>query len=445
MSEPHPSAGQQHRHRRWLRPVRHLGRFLWRLVVRFQEDSCPQMAASLSYATLLALVPLLAIGLALLTAFPAFDEAQAQLKSLIFEALPPEQALDASEQLDALLANVSKLTGPGVLALAVTAILLLSNVHASLNAIWRVREPRPLALQLLVFWALLTLGPLLLGASISISSIAIEPLQAQLGLGEAPRIFSRLLSVLVAALAFAVMFLVVPNRPVSMSAALLGGGVAALGFELLKFGFGLYITSFPSYQIVYGALAALPILLIWVYLVWTVILFGAEVAATLPEWRAAYRRGFERCGPLDRLPLALALLSRLQDAQQNGTPLRRSLLTADLPMPPAEVDLVLERLRHHRFIATTAGARWVLARNLARANLGDLLRALDLTLEQARHWPEPVPAMLDAFHEGFVAPLDLPLDRVLRSGQGAARPLSEEPPAQGVDEAAQVRSLHSKP
>lgn len=181
--------------------LRDFGRFLHQLWLRFEEDRCPQMAAGLSYASLLALVPLLAIGLALLTAFPAFDDAQERLKTLIFEALPPEQAMDAAEQLDRLLANVAGLTGPGVLALAVTSILLLSNVNNSLNAIWRVQEPRSLALQLLVYWALLTLGPLLLGASLSISGFAFfEGLGATGVLGEGTPPFTRLLAVLLAAL-----------------------------------------------------------------------------------------------------------------------------------------------------------------------------------------------------------------------------------------------------
>jgi len=400
--------------------LRDLGRFLHQLWLRFEEDRCPQMAAGLSYASLLALVPLLAIGLALLTAFPAFDDAQERLKTLIFEALPPEQALDAAEQLDRLLANVAGLTGPGVLALAVTSILLLSNVNNSLNAIWRVQEPRSLALQLLVYWALLTLGPLLLGASLSISGFAFfEGLGTTGVLGEGTPPFTRLLAVLLAALGFAVFFFIVPNRPVGSGAALLGGAVAAGGFELLKFGFGLFIANFPSYQIVYGAMAALPILLIWVYLVWIVVLLGAEVAAMLPEWRAAYRRGFERAGPLDRLPLALALLARLQQARAGG-PLRRRALTADLPMPPAEIDLVLGRLRRYGFAAPTAGGRWLLARDLGRVTLRDLLRSLDLTLERTLHWPAPVPEVLGRVQLGVGEQLDLPLDRLLTEGQALA-------------------------
>lgn len=397
--------------------LRDFGRFLHHLWLRFEEDRCPQMAAGLSYASLLALVPLLAIGLALLTAFPAFDLAQERLKALLFEALPAQQALDAAEQLDRLLANVAGLTGPGVLALAVTSVLLLYNVNNSLNAIWRVQEPRSLALQLLVYWALLTLGPLLLGASLSISGVAFVEqfgLSDLLDQGSLP--FTRLLAVLLAALGFAVFFFVVPNRPVGVGAALLGGAVAAGGLELLKFGFGLFIANFPSYQIVYGALAALPILLIWIYLVWVVVLFGAEVAAMLPEWRAAHRRGFERAGPLDRLPLALALLSRLQQARGSG-PLRRRVLTADLPMPPAEIDLVLGRLRRHGFVAPTAGGRWLLARDLGRVGLRDLLRCLDLKLERTRHWPEPVPEVLGRVQLGLGEQLDLPLDRLLSEGQ----------------------------
>ncbi|WP_366554936.1 YihY family inner membrane protein [Aquibaculum sediminis] len=409
--------------------ARQLWHFLRHVAARFLEDRCPQLAAGLSYASLLALVPLMAIGLASLTAFPAFDNAQEQLKNLIFEALPPEQALAAAEQMDALLANVANLTGPGVLALAVTAILLLSNVNASLNAIWHVRERRPLALQLLVYWALLTLGPLLLGASISVSGVAFGLSESYLGfLGEGMQLVSRLLAVILAMLAFSVLFLVVPNRPVGIAAAALGGGVAAVGFELLKFGFGLYITNFPSYQVVYGAMAALPILLIWIYLVWIVVLTGAEVAATWPEWQAAQLRGFEGCGPLDRLPLALAVLQRLKAAQIDGGPLRRRDLVRDLPMPPAEVDLVLSNLRRDGYIATTPGGRWLLARTLEGHRLRDLLDSLDLILEPSRHWPPPVPAILSRVREGVTGPLDVGLDSLVQAGQVAPEPTEADGP-----------------
>src|SRR5690625_2828521 len=188
--------------------------FMHLLVLRFLDDRCPQLAAGLSYASLLALVPLLAISLALLTAFPAFEAGQEQLKTFLFDALPAEQALNAAKELDRLLDNVSKLTGPGILGLSVTAVLLLSNINASLNAIWRVREARPLSLQLLVYWALLTLGPLLFGASISVSGIAFAPIQKMLGFtSEMTQVASRLVALFLAIAGFSVLFLVVPNRP----------------------------------------------------------------------------------------------------------------------------------------------------------------------------------------------------------------------------------------
>src|SRR5690625_1941622 len=415
-ADPAPSAEPQPEWRlRAKALLRHFGEFMRRLVSRFQEDRCPQLAAGLSYASPLALVPLLAISLALLTAFPAFESAQEQLKSFLFDALPPEQAVNAAEQLDRLLANVSRLTGPGIVGLSVTAVLLLANIHGSLNAIWRVREPRPLSLQVLVYWALLTLGPLLFGASISISGIAFAPIQEFLGFtGELPRAASRLLALFLAIAGFSVLYLVVPNRPVRISSAVTGGLAAGIGFELLKFGFGIYISNFPSYQIVYGALSTLPILLIWIYLVWVVILLGAEVAATLPEWRAASLRGFEDCGPLDRLPLALIMLHRLREAQQGEGPLRRRQLVADLPMPPAEVDLVLDALRKSGLITTTAGDRWLLALELSRFRLRDLLQSLGLTLEEGRHWPDPVSSILGQVRSDIMGPLDVTLDRLIQ-------------------------------
>lgn len=290
-------------------------RFVAYCLTRFLEDGGPGTAAALSYASLLALVPLLAIAFAALSAFEGFADLRAGLQSRMVEALLPEAALAVSEHLTTFVANASRMTGPGLAVLAVTATLLLNTINTAFSQIWRASEPRPLALRILVYWAILSLGPLLMGASLSVSTYAFATVQWA-GLEDVARpVFglSWVLPFLLAVLGFTLLFLIVPNRAVRKRHALAGAVVAATLFELLKKGFGLYLAHFPTYEAIYGALAAVPIFLVWTYLSWAALLVGAEIAASLPEWRAAERQRQGLHGPGARLTLALAMLGRLRE------------------------------------------------------------------------------------------------------------------------------------
>ena len=286
--------------------IRVLARFVAYCVRRFTADDGLRAAAALSYSTLLALVPLIAIVLAVLSAVDAFEGLGAELQERLLTAMLPDAAQAVSGQITTFVANAGRLTGPGVLGLAATAILLLNTITGAFGAIWHASEPRPLAMRLLVYWALLTLGPLLLGASISVSTYAFAAVRLTPIESYAVPLFG-LLPFLLSAAGCTLLFIVVPNRAVRTHHALAGGAVAAVLLELLKKGFGYYLANFPTYQAIYGALAAVPIFLVWMYLSWSVLLFGAEIAAALPEWRAAEARRQGRHGPGARLALALTL------------------------------------------------------------------------------------------------------------------------------------------
>ena len=416
------------RHRRrvaaWLklhlqpRRVLRFAAYTWR---RFLADDCLRSAASLSYATLLALVPLIAIGLAILSGFPVFESVEDQIQDLILSSFLPETSAAVSSQLAEFVANTRQMTGPGVVALAVTALLLLANINASLNAIWRVTEPRSLGLRLLVYWALLTLGPLLLGASLSLSGYAFAMVQWA-GIEAYPNVivaFSGLISVALAAVGFSTIYLVVPTRSVRLHHALAGGVLAAVVLEALKYGFGVYLKLFPTYEAIYGALSAIPIFLVWMYLAWAVVLLGAEVTAALPEWRAAVTRGRRELQAGERLALALTMLQRLRDAQKDGRRLRSRDLVRGLPVTPAELDDSLWRLRHHGIVARSLGGGWLLARDLATVTLGGLSQMLGLRLDLDESWPERPAAALQGLSEGLRPQVDTPLDSLLREGEAA--------------------------
>lgn len=360
---------------------------------RFMADGCLRTATQLSYASLLAIVPLLAICLGLLSAFPAFEQLRFQVQLYLFQNLVPNAGVEVSDQIATFVENARSVTGIGTLALLVTVMLLLSTINGAFNAIWRVTEPRPLMVRLMAYWMILTVGPLLLGASLSLSSYGF--VSAVIEHGDRAVGLTRLLPFLLGVGGFTLLYAVVPARQVAFSHALAGGVVAGALFELLKAGFALYLRQFPSYEAIYGALAAIPIFLVWMYLSWAVVLLGAEVAAAAREWRLLdrLRQGSRGAGP--RLALALALLYRLRNAARSGTMLKESALTRGLPAGLDQLSAVLRALKQHGF-AGHSGGRWFLARDLTAASLEDLLVALDLALEPGEGWPEGIEAIVQA-------------------------------------------------
>jgi membrane protein len=363
---------------------------------RFMADRCLRTATQLSYASLLAIVPILAIFISLLSAFPAFERLRVDAQVYLFENLVPSAGLEVSDQVATFVDNARSMTGVGTLALVVTALLLLSTINGAFNAIWRVTEPRPLMVRVMAYWMILTISPLLLGASLSLSSYGF--VSAAMEHGERAFGLTRLLPLLFAAGGFTLLYAAVPARPVAFHHALAGGVVAGALFELLKGGFGFYLKQFPSYEAIYGALAAVPIFLVWMYLSWAIVLLGAEVAAAAPEWRLVdrLRQGSRGAGP--RLALALALLYRLRNASRSGTLLKESALTRGLPADLDQLSVVLHALKQHGF-AGRSERRWFLARDLTTASLQDLLAALDLALEPGEGWPQGVEAIVQAAGE----------------------------------------------
>ena len=388
-----------------------LGRFLGYTARRFVTDGCPLQAAGLSYVSLLAIVPLLAIGLAVLAGVPALESWRGDVQAFVLRTLVPEAGAEASAKLAGFVENASAMTGPGLIFLALAAILLMANINGALNAVWRVAEPRPLALRFAVYWAVLTLGPVLIGASLSLSGYAFAAVEwfgaGAFGDGLLDR--SWLLSFALAVLGFALLYFIVPNRAVQPRHAFVGGLVAALIFELLKAGFGLFLTHFPSYEVIYGALAAIPVFLVWMYLAWTAALFGAEIAAALPEWRAARARGRAVAGPGARLALALSLLARLQAAGGAGVKPREGHLGQGLPATPGEIDITLRRLRRAGYVTRGLGRRWVLARDLDAVTIADLAEVLDLGFAPGADWEPAARAAV----EDLAAAAEPPLRRSL--------------------------------
>ncbi|NIA70139.1 YihY family inner membrane protein [Pelagibius litoralis] len=370
---------------------RNLARFAAYCGQRFASDQCLRIATQLSYASLLAVVPVLAICFGLLSAFPGFEHLRQDAQVFLFENLVPNAGVEVSDQLATFVDNARSMTGLGSVALAATALFLLSTINGAFNTIWRVTEPRPLMVRIMAYWMVLTIGPIFFGISLSLSSYGF----ATTLMAEGDRAFglTRLLPFVLTASAFTVIYAVVPARNVAVRHAVIGGVVAALLSELLKAGFAAYLKQFPSYEVIYGAMASIPIFLIWMYLSWAVVLFGAEIAAAAPEWRLVDRLRGARHGSGPRLALALALLHRLRSAARAGTVLKESALTRGLPAGLDELSVVMLALRKHGFVSRANG-RWILSRDLTAANLEELLRALELNLDPGEGWPDGVESIV---------------------------------------------------
>lgn len=189
--------------------------------------------------------------------------------------------------LEQFVANSNKMTAVGTCGLIVTALLLISSVDSVLNTIWRSKNKRPIVYSFAVYWMVLTLGPLLVGASMAISSYLLSlNWLAQTGVNSLVDQLLRIFPLLLSWVSFWLLYSVVPTVRVPPKDALVGALVAGLLFELGKKGFALYVTMFPSYQLIYGVLAVIPILFLWVYWSWCIVLLGAEIAATFAEYRA---------------------------------------------------------------------------------------------------------------------------------------------------------------
>lgn len=257
-------------------------KLLWE---RIDQDNMTTLAGNLAYVSLLSLVPFVAVVFALFAAFPMFSDVSIQLRHFIFANFMPATGDIIQRYIEQFVANSSKMTAVGACGLIVTALLLMYAVDSALNTIWRSKRVRPKVYSFAVYWMILTLGPLLAGASLAISSYLLS-LRWVSGFDSLIDNVLRIFPLLLSWLSFWLLYSIVPTTRVPARDALVGSLVAALLFELGKKGFALYITMFPSYQLIYGVLAVIPILFVWVYWTWCIVLLGAEITVTLGDYRA---------------------------------------------------------------------------------------------------------------------------------------------------------------
>jgi membrane protein len=398
--------------------------FLRFLLRRFIDDNCFLTAGALSYTTLLALVPLTAAILGVIAMFPVYERWGDALTIFLFTNFVPKAAANVADYIKTFASSARGLTGFGAAGVLLSSLLTMSSIEDAFNRIWRVPTPRKPLARFLLYWAALTLGPLLAVLSLAISSYLFSlPMVAAAEQSALLKFSLSLVPALLELIAFSAAYAVIPNRSVGLRFALAGGVLATLLFEIAKYAIAYYLTR-ASYQQIYGALAVIPIFLLWIWVSWLVVLLGATLAATLAAFRyqpTALRlpKGFEFYG-------LLRLLGRFAEARVHG----RGLHTMDMHvLEPILTDDLLQSmlcvLCEIDVLCRTESAEWVLARDLDEVSMGELYEAVGLRIPVA---DTQLPCCDDAIGIHAQAALDalrLPLRERLQRSVGSIYPSSE--------------------
>jgi membrane protein len=401
------------------------------VVRRFVEENCPLWAGMLTYASLLALVPLLVVVLAVVAAFPVFEQWAGQVESFILQNFVPAAGSVAREYLVEFVGRARELSLIGVVFLVLSALLLMFSIDTVVNHIWRVHRRRTLSAKFLVYWAVLTVGPILIGASIVVSTNIIPTLRDAVFDPGLRLLALRAVPVGISILTFALIYYFVPNVRVRILHAFVGGVVAALMFEVSKAGFATYLRQFPTYEAIYGAFAVVPIFLAWTYLSWIVLLFGASFAAAFASYGRDRATG---AWPEDQeLLLVYRVLQHLWDAQQRGGALTPDqLLELELELDDDQLMRVLHKLDRARVVQHEESGAFRLVRDLRELTLIDLCRTVPIGLpvlpsEDAgdRRWLRPVYRAFAELDDPLKKTLAQPLAQFFEASSAAEHPEPE--------------------
>lgn len=385
-------------------------RFLRYVTVRLQEDRCTQMAASLTFTTLLSIVPLVTIALTLFSAFPVFNDFYAHIKDFILSNMLPETGGKMiSRYMEQFAESASRLTAVGLVFLAFTSMLMMLTIDNAFNMIWRVSRPRSLLQRVLVYWAVLTLAPLLIGGSLSLTSWLIG---FSVGYTQQIPAFGisalKVVPVILTTAAFTLLFRVVPNRYVPMRHAIIGGLIAAIAFETMNRAFAFYIAHFPTYKLVYGAFASVPIFLLWIYFSWITVLFGAIITASLSHWRSTHSLRLDQAA---KLYYAIGILKLMYKGLGKGEVQTLPGLSRQLHIGYDDVERLLEKLVKAKIVGKLSGLGWSMVRAPEAVELSELLKLflLDVTTLPKHSGDGDIKAWFIALEKRMVEPKGITL------------------------------------
>jgi len=353
--------------------------FFGRFAVRqFYQQRGLQIASSLAYTTLLSLVPLITVMFGFLGGLPVFDTMGDSIQSFIFDNFVPAFGDTIQEYLREFAQKASQLTITNIAFLIVIALMLMATIDNALNLIWHVRIRRKPAARFLVYWAILTLGPLLVGIGLLsttylLSLSIISEMEATLGLRT---LLLSWLPFLTTAVAFTLLYILLPNCFVSGRHALIGGIIAAIIFECAKYGFGVFVKSMGTHEAMYGAIAVIPVFLMWIYISWVVVILGAHITFCLSAFRFSAERSETR-DPDWTFIDACRIITVLWSAQQDGKALTiPELRKQRIRSPYYQINEIMETLQQVSWVHRDIGGGWILSRDMSEIKLMDLYRII---------------------------------------------------------------------
>jgi membrane protein len=404
-----------------------LRRFLIFLSTRVREDKWLVNAGALSYTTLLSLVPLLAVLFSIVAAFPVFDAAVAQMQDFIFRNFVPAAGDQVQTYLEDFVEQASRLTGIGIAFLVLTALMLMVTIDSTINRIWRVGRRRALVPKFAVYWAVLTLGPLLIAVSIIMTSyLASLPLIGDAG--ETASVLVRLMPFMSTTLALSLLYIVVPNCRVPVIYGIGCAGFAALLFEFAKLGFTIYVASVPTYATIYGALAVIPLFLLWIFISWVIVLLGAELSYCLTIFKSGRFRPVGDRSVSDFI-VAYRLLGHLWRGQLQGEAHPVTEIARLEPGLRVEaLHALLGRLEARKLVYRTETGAFGVARDVGELTLRDLYDVFPTPLSgfegdwaDSDDWNRALFAKLREGRQSINAALDVPLKRLYQPDERQAQ------------------------
>ena len=347
--------------------------FMWR---HFVHDRIIMSAGSLAFQTLLSLVPLMSVSLSILKVFPLFASLKQHIGDFLFQNFAPAQGAMLKQYLWEFIDKTSSLSTVGGLFLILIALFLISTIDQTLNDIWEVQTPRRKLQGFTLYWTVLTLGPVFIGTSVAASSYVWYSLLSGTQLLEMKVRLLSFVPFFNTAIAFFLLYMLVPNRKVRFIHALAGGVLAAVLFELAKRWFAFYVSSFATFEHIYGALSVVPMLFFWIYLEWVVVLTGAEFVFSLGYFRPVACRARE-FDPLQGIPEIVAVLRAVWLAQTSGSFVSgKKLLASEIIRDRGKLGLAVELLKRNGFLHQTTDGGVAISADIHAMTLCDLYEKL---------------------------------------------------------------------
>ena len=352
--------------------------FIRFVLYRFEADRCRESAGSLTYTTLFAIVPMLTVFLVIVSSIKALEPARQQMQTWIYSNFLPKTSIAFDKALNAFTENSSNLTIIGILFLFVTTVLMLSSIELAFNRIWRVRQARGGIVGFMRYWTIISLGPIILGTAFVLSStVASMNLLSNTVAGYQFDFAYVLLfiSFTLTCLGFSLLYWTIPNRSVPIKSAVIAGIFSGVVFELLKNLFGFIMSNFTSYQLVYGAFAALPIFLLWIYTSWLVVLLGVEISYAITAFHSDKTT---KRHPILMLLDVLELFHQKQ--KRGGTVSDREAMNILGRGEIGKWPYFIELLEKQNLITRTDSNEYVLIRNLEQVDLWQFVKNLPYAL-----------------------------------------------------------------